>query len=47
MVAFVCLEGHLSMISGKEPEATELRKKFSSPDATEEQIRELAESFIQ
>jgi carbonyl reductase 1 len=39
--------GHLSMIRGKEPEATELRKRFSAPDATEEEIRKLAESFIQ
>jgi len=39
--------GHLSRINGKEPEATELKKKLSAPDATEEQIKDLARSFIQ
>lgn len=39
--------GHLSVIRGKEPEAGELRKRFSASDATEEQIRKLAESFVQ
>jgi len=39
--------GHLLKINGAEPAASELRKRFSDPDATEDQIRELANTFIQ
>ena len=44
---WIFIEGHLSMINGKEPEATELRKRFSAPDVTEEQICELVKEFVQ
>jgi len=33
-------------INGKEPAAAELRKRFSDPNATEEQIREMATTFV-
>jgi carbonyl reductase 1 len=38
--------GHLSRINGAEPAATELRKRFSDPEATEKQIVELTNEFI-
>jgi len=38
--------GQLSRIRGQEPQAEELRKKFSAPDATVDQIKELANQFV-
>lgn len=39
-------DGHLSKICGKEPEATELRSRFSSPNLTVEELDELMQEFI-
>ena len=36
----------MSKINGDEPGATELKNKFTSPDATEESIGELAKNFV-
>jgi carbonyl reductase 1 len=38
--------GHLVRICGQEPAASELKKRFSSPEATEEEIVELAKEFV-
>jgi len=38
--------GHLSKINGAEPARSALQKRFSAPDATQEQIVELANEFV-
>ena len=40
-------DGHLSKISGKEPEASALRRRFASPDLTLPQLNQLMEDFIE
>ena len=40
-------DGHLLKIAGKEPEATNLRTRFASPDLTIEQLNKLMHEFIE
>lgn len=40
-------DGHLLKIAGKEPEATNLRKRFAAPDLTIEQLNKLMHEFIE
>jgi len=38
--------GHLSRINGQEPEASNLRKKLSSPNLTEKELSNLVNTFV-
>lgn len=40
-------DGHLSKVAGQEPEAAELRKRFSDPSLTTEQLCSLMDEFVE